>query len=125
MAVVPPTNLAASAATPTRINLTWSNLQAYLGIEVRRSPNGSTGWVVLDTISGSATSFSDLTCQDGTKYYYQLQVAYGEDADFSNTANATTPLPTPTGLSGSSAAGGTQVDLTWNDNAQNETGYKV
>ena len=125
MAVVPPTNLAAIAATPTRINLTWSNLQAYLGIEVRRSPNGSTGWVVLDTISGSATSFSDLTCQDGTKYYYQLQVAYGEDADFSNTANATTPLPTPTGLSGSSAAGGTQVDLTWNDNAQNETGYKV
>jgi hypothetical protein len=126
MAITPPSNLAAVAATTSKINLSWTNPQAYIGIEVQRSPNGSTGWAVVSaTLGGSTTSWSDASCQDGTKYYYRLEVAAGEESDYSNTANATTPLAAPGALSGTSASDGTEVDLTWTDNCQNETGFKV
>lgn len=126
MAITPPSNLAASAATPTKINLSWTNPQVYIAIEVQRSPNGSTGWGVIGTLGGTVTSWSDNSCQDGTRYYYRLEVTNSsEDSDYSNTANTYTPLPAPSGLSGSSTGGGTQVDLTWVDNAQNETAYVI
>lgn len=125
MAVTAPSNLAASAASSSRINLSWTNAQSYIGIEVQRSLTGAGSWSVLDTISGTATSYSDTSCNDGTRYYYQLNCSAGEDSDFSNTANAITLLTAPSGLSGTSTDGGTKCPLTWSDNCQNETGFKV
>src|SRR5439155_18474849 len=45
----------------------------------------------------------------------------------SNTATVTTPAPpaAPSGLAATAAASGTQVDLSWADNSNNETGFNV
>ena len=127
MAITAPSDLAAVAVSPSRINLSWSNPQGYDDIAVDRSLNGST-WSQIATLLGTATSYSDSSCQDGTKYYYRLQVAVGDidpETAISNSANATTPLPAPSGLSGTSDSGGTECVLTWIDNCQNESGFKV
>lgn len=129
MAITAPSNLSATPASASQINLSWTNPQSYDDIAVHRSPNGSS-WSQVATLPGTATSYPDTSCQDGTIYYYKLEVSKEmlpnpPETAYSNTTSATTPLPAPSGLSGSSEEGGTEADLTWSDNSQNESGFKV
>ena len=123
MAITAPSNLTASMISSSRINLAWTNPQSYDYIYLYRSLTSGSGGVLLGSIGGTTTSYSDMSCQDGTKYYYWLWVTKGVDGDFSNIANATTKLDAPSGLSGSATS--TTVVLTWNDNCQNESGFKI
>ena len=84
-----PSNLAASAPSPTQVNLSWSASTDNVGVtgyEVYR--NGA-----LLTTVGAQTSYSDTTVAAGTSYSYQLKArdAAGNRSGFSNSASVTTP----------------------------------
>jgi hypothetical protein len=126
MALTAPYSLTATTASSTRINLTWTNGEWYKTVAVERKASGGS-YSLLTNLTGTAASHGDTTCAHGTKYYYRVR-GY-TDADgysaYSNEANATTTLPAPSGLTGSSSHSGTQADLTWTDNSSTESGFKV
>ena len=87
-----PTNLVATAASNTRIDLDWndnsSNEDTFV---VERSPDGSTGWTQVGTTGANQTSFSDTGLLAGTTHHYRVYAdnTAGSSA-FSNVASATT-----------------------------------
>jgi hypothetical protein len=127
-----PTGLSANAISSSQINLTWTdNSTDETGFIVERSLDGSTGWTQVGTPAANATSFNDTVgLSPSTQYFYRVRANNaGLQSANSNNANATTQAaPTapaaPTGLN-AVAAGTNQINLTWTDNANNETGFIV
>jgi hypothetical protein len=95
-----PSNLRASAANSTRINLTWtdnSNNETGFLIQ-RRIGNGS--WSNLATVGANVTSFANTGLVAGTTYGYRVR-ANGSSGNSVFTAEATATTPAATGGSGS------------------------
>jgi uncharacterized protein YjdB/fibronectin type 3 domain-containing protein len=123
-----PSNLQASAASSSQINLTWndnSNNETQFRIE-RRIGGGA--YVFLMNKAAGSTSHSDAGLSANTTYTYRVRAenSFGNSA-FSNEASATTQegLPaTPTNLI-ATAVSTTQINLTWNDNSNNETQFRI
>jgi hypothetical protein len=127
-----PSNLVATAFSATQVNLTWAdNASTETGFTIERAPvtNGIPGaFAPIDGVGADITTYSDPTASPATTYAYRV-VAFnqGGDSQPSNVATVTTlPLPpaAPTNLV-ASAQSPTQVNLTWADNADNETGFRV
>jgi C1A family cysteine protease/predicted secreted protein len=125
-----PTNLTAAAISFSQINLTWNdNANNETGFKIERSPDGTT-WTQIATPAANVTTYSDTGLAASTTYYYQVRAYNGAgDSAYSNTADATTqalpaPPAAPTGLA-ATAASSSQINLTWTDNADNETGFKI
>ena len=84
-----PSNLAATAVAPTRIDLSWSGSTddvQLAGYDIFR------GGQLLQSI-GAVTTFSDTTVNPSTTYSYQVRArdAAGNTSGFSNTDTETTP----------------------------------
>jgi hypothetical protein len=120
-----PTSLAASAASATRINLTWTdNATTESGYRIERSTDNVT-FTEIGTASANAITYGDTTASDGTTYYYRVRAYNAATTSlYSGPANATTPLATPSTLV-ATAASPTRINLAWADNSLNETGYSV
>jgi fibronectin type 3 domain-containing protein len=126
-----PTGLVAAAVSGTQVNLTWAdNATNESGYKIERSTDGMTFYPLAGTgVNGTRYSNTGLTA--GKKYYYRV-FAYnaGGNSAYSNVASAVTgttptnPLAAPTNLA-AVAAGSTQINLTWADNATAETGYRI
>ncbi len=85
-----PTNLVASAASSTQINLTWTGSNGATGYLIQQSLNGSTGWTQVGSTSGG-TTFQQTGLSAGTTYYYRVLATLGNvDSAYSNVASATT-----------------------------------
>jgi fibronectin type 3 domain-containing protein len=123
-----PTGLSASAASSSRIDLSWSDVAGETGYRVERSTDGA-NWTLAGTTNSGVTTFSDTGRAASTTYVYRVQaVNLGGPSAYSGTASATTLEPalipdTPTGLT-ASAVSGTQVALNWDD-VNGETGYRI
>jgi chitodextrinase len=84
-----PTNLQASAPSPTRVDLSWTASTDNVGVtgyDVYR------GGQLLQSI-GPQTTYADLTVSPGTQYSYTVRArdAAGNISGHSNTATVTTP----------------------------------
>ncbi|HEX8524410.1 MAG TPA: NPCBM/NEW2 domain-containing protein [Tepidisphaeraceae bacterium] len=95
-----PSNLTATAASPTQINLSWKdNSGNETGFKIERSLKANTGWSLIGTVSANVTTYSDTnSLNPGTTYYYRVRATnvVGDSAN-SNTASAATPTaPAPT-----------------------------
>jgi hypothetical protein len=134
-----PSGLTATAASSSQINLNWTdNSSNETGFKVERSPDNTT-FTQIATVGANVKTYSSIGLSASTKYYYRVR-AYnsGGNSSYSNTASATTlaaptPTPTPTatpipatpsGLT-ATAASSSQINLSWNDNSSNETGFKI
>ena len=88
-----PSGLVASAASSSAIDLAWTdNASNETGYTVERSPNGTTGWVVLtSTLAAGTSSYRDSGLAASTAYSYRVKAtnAAGSSA-YSNIATATT-----------------------------------
>ena len=89
-----PTVLTATQVSSTQIDLVWQdNASDETAYYIERSPNGSTGWVEIDTTASDATTYSDSSLECDMTYYYRVR-AYrsgdGQYSDYSNTADDTT-----------------------------------
>ncbi|HQU41360.1 MAG TPA: autotransporter-associated beta strand repeat-containing protein, partial [Pirellulales bacterium] len=119
-----PTNLSATAASDTEIDLNWTdNSTAATNYEVERSPDGTT-WAVLATVGPDATSYADsgITAGEQVLFYYRVRATGNGvgDSAYTNVTSAQTLLTAPTNLA-ASIVDGSQVHLTWRDNSPTAT----
>ena len=126
-----PSNLAAATVSSSQINLSWTdNANNENGFKVEQSTDG-TNFTQIAMLGSNAVSFSVTGLSASTTYSYR--VASFNDAGnsaFSNTASATTsgapaPVPAAPGGLSATAASSTQVNLSWTDNAGNESGFRI
>ena len=127
-----PDGLAASPVDETTIDLTWvDNATDESAYRVERSPNGGVTWAEIASLPANSTFYSDtgLTC--GTGYAYRVRAYRAADGLFSNYTNvvsaSTVLCPPPEAPSALNVApfSTTQLDLTWADNATDESGYRI
>lgn len=125
-----PTNLLASAISASQINLSWSPADATAtGFYIERCTGlGCTGFSQIATVGASVNSYSNTGLTASSSYSYRVR-AYNLNgtSEYSNIASATTltapTLPAaPTNLAGV-VISKSQINLTWKDNATNETGF--
>ena len=127
-----PSNLDATAINATQVNLTWTdNATNETGFTIERAlvTNGVPGtFDGIDGVGVNITAYNDPTVSPSTTYAYRVVAFNGPiNSQPSNVATATTlPLPpaAPANLV-ANAASATQVNLTWTDNANNETGFRL
>ncbi len=125
-----PTNLQASAASATSVNLSWTASTDNTGV--------AKYWVVRNNVtitSVTTTSYTDNSVSASTNYTYQIIAsdAAGNNSSPSNSASVTTPAPpdtqapsVPTNLTGS-AQSSSQINLGWTASSDNVavTAYDV
>jgi fibronectin type 3 domain-containing protein len=121
-----PSQLAGSVTASGQITLTWQdNSDNEGGFTVYRSTDG-VNFTALGSAKINATSYVDSTVTDGTRYYYRVQAVNGAGRSaYTNVLGITAgPPAAPTNLVAALTASGF-VDLTWADNSDNETSFKV
>jgi hypothetical protein len=125
-----PSSLTATAASTTQINLSWNdNSSDESGFKIERKTGVSGAYAQIATINANITNYGNTSLSPGTLYYYRVRAynANGNSA-YSNVASATTqsaPPPTPPSSLTATAASTTQINLSWNDNSSDESGFKI
>ena len=123
----PPSSLSASAQSSTQINLSWtdnSDNETGFKIERRLSSETDADFSQIDTTAVNVTTYTDSGLSASTTYIYRVR-AYNTEGNsgYSGTARGTTLPPTPT-LS-AEAVSSTQISLSWQDDSNDETGFKI
>ena len=125
-----PTNLTASAVSSSQINLSWTdNASDEAGFRIERSPDG-TAFAEIATVGANVTAYADAGLTAATQYWYRVR-AYNNTgtSSYAGPASATTlapppPPPPPTNLT-ATAASTSRINLSWTDNASNESGFRI
>lgn len=129
---VSPSNLAATTASSSQINLTWvdgDNTEQGFRLE-RCTGLDCSDFTQFATVGTNVTGYSDTGLAASTSYSYRVR-AYNSagDSGYSNTASAVTPaaptLPAAPGNLVATAVSKNQINLTWADNSDNETGFYI
>ena len=123
-----PAGLAATAGN-AQVALSWASSAGASSYNVKRGvANGGPYGLVASGITG--LNYTDTTVSNGTTYYFVVS-ASNSDGESAN-SNQVSALPTapaavpvaPSNLS-AVAASRNQINLSWNDNASNETAYRI
>ncbi len=87
----------------TALQLTWNASSDNLGVtgyKVERSPDGSTNWTQIGTVTGNppATAYTDSTVSPDVRYYYRVRAydAAGNNSSYSNVASGVVDTIAPT-----------------------------
>jgi hypothetical protein len=93
-----PTNLAATVADSSQINLSWTNTStSQTGVKIERSTDNVT-FTQITVAGATAVSYPDTGLSPSTAYFYRVRATnVSGDSAYSNTASATTPVAPPTG----------------------------
>jgi hypothetical protein len=127
---VAPSNLSASSSSLTEVSLSWTDNSANEdGFKIERKIGAAGSYSPLATVGPNVTNYNDNDSGSGlteaTTYYYRM-TAYNAQGDsmYSSEVNATTLPAAPSSLS-ATAASSIRIDLSWTDNSNGETGYKI
>jgi cellulose 1,4-beta-cellobiosidase len=125
-----PANLAGNVVNGAVV-LTWSdNSDNEQGFLVERRVSNASTWMTLTKTAANAKSYTDGAAAAGNTYEYRVSAfnATGNSAAIATSVvvqKAADPVPTaPSGLTTKVIDNGA-VDLAWNDNSGNETGFRV
>ncbi len=117
-----PTNLKLTVKDSRTIELTWSdNSNNETGFKIFR--NG----VLIKTLPADTTTYTDTGLIPGMTYTYEVKATNNIGDSLPATATATTegePPSAPTNFKAYSV-GSKSIKLIWNDNSNNETGFKI
>jgi hypothetical protein len=125
-----PGNLSASAVSSNRIDLVWSdNSTNEDGFAIERSADG-VSFSQITTVAANLTSYSNTGLNASTTYTYRVRAF--NSAGFSGYSNAASGTTTAIGTPPSAPANlkatpvsKSQINLTWADLANNESGFKI
>jgi gliding motility-associated-like protein len=125
-----PTNIATTTISPSEMQVTWvDNSSNETGFEISHSLD-SVAFTVADTVAANLTSYNHEGLNGNTKYYYRVRTlsAVGNSVYSVIKSGVTNTDPNlalpPNGLV-ATAVSDTEISLTWNDNASNETDYEI
>ena len=124
----PPSELVATALSPTSIELRWKDdSDNEEGFKVERRIQGG-DFIQIAQVPADTTSFIDSNLTPTTTYCYRVMAfnAAG-DSPPSNEACVTTlaALPAAPSELTATAVSPTQINLRWKDNSDNELGFKI
>ena len=122
-----PTNLTATAASSTRINLSWTdNAVDENGFLIERRRSG-TGFFRVHKVGPNVTTWANAFLQPNTEYTYRVRAYRGPDHSAYATSTPVTTLALPAAPTNvtAAAASRTRVVVTWTDVATDEAGYKI
>jgi subtilisin family serine protease len=123
---VAPSNPSASFAPVAQIDLSWTDNSANEdGFRIERKIGAAGSYSPLATVGPNVTNHNDNGLIEATTYYYRI-AAYNAQGDsmYSSEVNATTLPAAPSGLA-ATAVSSSKIDLSWTDNSNGETGYKI
>lgn len=126
---VAPSNLMLSVISQTQIDLSWQdNANNEIGFKIERSTGDQSNFTQIATVGADVTTYQDKVLSANTVYFYRVR-AYNGDGNtvFSSQATTTTlpnPPLAPSGLTGT-AISSSQINLSWQDNATNETEFQL
>ena len=110
--------------------MSWTDLSNNeTGFRIERCQGaGCTTFAEVAQVATNVSTYSDAGLAAATTYSYRVRAANGAgNSSYTNTAAATTlssaPVA-PTNLT-ATAASSTTANLTWTDNAANETGFRI
>lgn len=119
-------SLTATAISPTQINLSWqNNSNNEDGFKIERKTGVGDAYIQITTCPVSSTYYSDTGLSASVTYYYRIR-AYNANGDSvcSNEASAITFPNIPSNLV-ATATSSSQINLTWQDNSFNKTGFII
>lgn len=122
-----PSSLTAVAASDSSINLSWSDPatnEDYYGVD--HSTDGVSWSSLTTTLPANTTTYTHNSLGEHTTHYYRVYAInnISGNSGYSNTANATTDIIAPSGLT-ATAVSDSQIDLAWTDNSSVESGVKI
>jgi uncharacterized delta-60 repeat protein len=124
-----PTDLTATAATVSTIQLNWDddNGQNETGVAVELSTDG-VNFTQIATLAAGATSYAVSSLSADTSYTFRVAALnHFNESDYSNTASATTPTTSvpdaPTSVN--ATISGSNLQVQWSSTAPNVQEYKV
>ena len=114
-------------ADPTALQIHWTdNTQNESGFYVHRRKAGGV-YALVDTVGQNVTEHESVGFDEGTRYFFKIK-AYNAliESAFSQEFEIVTGDP-PNAPSNGQAQGvsTSQINLSWQDNSNNETGFKV
>lgn len=125
--MVDPTGLV-TAISGTQVDLTWNDNNNFESIyEIERQVSGG-GYVKIADAPANSSSYSDtmVICSDAYDYrvraYRALDTSY---SNYSNIASITTAICPPSSLQVNATIGQEELDLTWVDNSDDETEFRI
>lgn len=125
-----PASLTAVTISTTSIRVSWSDASlTATRFEVDRRLDGG-DFTRIATPGGGSTTYTDGGLSPNTSYTYRVRACNdGGCSPFSDEATATTPpLPVPappSGLSATATEDAAEVTLSWVDNSDDETGFRI
>ena len=126
-----PSNLVATAASATQVNLTWTdNANNETGFAIERCTGANcTSFAPIDGVGANITAYSDPTVTASTTYSYRIVAFNGAgNSQPSNVATVTTPAAgpaTPSNLTATQLFNPNRVQVSWRDNSNNENLFQV
>ncbi|HYV35366.1 MAG TPA: fibronectin type III domain-containing protein, partial [Gemmataceae bacterium] len=130
-APVAPVSLNASAVSNSRINLSWANSSDNEdGFRIEESTNG-VNFTEIGSAAANVTTFDVVNLAANTTYYFRVRPFSNDlgNGNYSPTAFATTTIsssiPTAPTLLNAQAVTNSEIDLGWQNNANNENGFYV
>jgi hypothetical protein len=128
-----PSGLTASVVSTSQINLSWlDNSTNETTFRVDRATNSTfTTGLVVSNVAANVKTLNVTGLTANTTYFFRVVALNGTLASAPTaTVSAKTLAPTPTAPAAptalvASVKSSSQIDLAWNDNANNETGYRV
>lgn len=123
-----PGSLTATTSSASQINLSWvDNSNNESGFKIFRKTQNSTTWSTVATVGMNISAYQNTGLTSGTAYtYYVVATNIAGDSTSSNEATATTSVVPSTPISlKASAASSTQINLSWTDTSNNETGFRL
>ena len=123
-----PTNLTFSNITESSIRLNWTdNSNNESGFEIRRALSSGGTYNLITTTVPNAVLYTDNGLEDNTQYFYRVNAINDGGASSFVSGSATTLLAPPVApsLPQATATNVCTVQLTWQDNSDNETGFRI
>lgn len=122
-----PTDLAATLISATRVDLSWSESSTNVtGFRIEHSTSDDFSSVVTSNVSGAVTAYSDNTVALNNTYYYRVFATNADgDSPASDTVEISVDEPEEPDDLAAVAVSPSQVNLTWEDESNNEDNFRI